>query len=232
MKRIGIVPIALAIAVTVAGCERGNRNTARDANGAPVGTAGTAADKVSRGDKDIVNDLAIVDMAEIELGKLAAGKAANAEVKKFGQMMVDDHTTSSEKLKSLATKYSIPLPTELDGKHRDLREELSTKQGAEFDRAYIDAMVNGHEDALDKLGSRVDKEKLGEWRTKMEQRTGARTTEKVDERAEATAIIPEKSDDPVTMEINQLAADAYPIVYMHHVKAKALLDHLKKSTTN
>jgi len=225
MRRIGIVPIALAIAVTI-GCDRNDR---RDANGAPVGTAGTTADNVRAADRDFVKDLAIAGMAEVELGRLAVEKAATPEVKKFGQMMIDDHTAAAEKLKSIASKYNIPVPTEMDDKHRDLRDDLAKKSGLEFERSYIEAMENGHNDVLDKLGSRVDKQKLGEWRTKQEERVSGRKTE---ERAEATAITPEPSDNPVTMQINQWAADAYPIVYGHHASAKTLNDTLKRRTTN
>src|SRR3954462_14337674 len=41
---------------------------------------------------DFMTEAAQGGMAEVQLGKLAVSKAQNAEVKKFGQMMVDDHT--------------------------------------------------------------------------------------------------------------------------------------------
>jgi putative membrane protein len=228
MKRIGIVPIALALTMAV-GCDRNDR-AARTSDSPAVGTSGSkAGDNVSRGDKDFINDLTIAGMAEVELGKLAVEKAANADVKKFGQQMIDDHTAAGDKLKRLASQHGIPVPTSVDDKHSDLRDDLSKKELGDFDRAYVDAMVNGHEDVLDKLASRIDKTKLGEWRTKMEERVSGRKTE---QRAEADLIVPEPSDNPVTFAINQWAAEAYPIVYAHHEKAKVLDETVKKRTTN
>ena len=50
-------------------------------------------------DKKFVMDAAVGGMAEVELGKLAAEKATNPEVKQFGQRMVDDHTKANDELK-------------------------------------------------------------------------------------------------------------------------------------
>ena len=104
MKRMGLLSIAFATVVAV-GCN-GNNHKDIAATGDPsaVGTAGEAdRNKVSSGDKDFVRDLTIANMAEVELGKMANERSTNAEVKKFGQMMVDDHTPAGNKLKAIAT---------------------------------------------------------------------------------------------------------------------------------
>jgi hypothetical protein len=98
MKRMGFLSIALATVVAV-GCDGNHKEIAQTATAgdpAPVGTAGEAANKVSSGDKDFVNDLAVAGMAEVELGRMATQQAASAEVKKFGQMMIDDHTKAGD----------------------------------------------------------------------------------------------------------------------------------------
>lgn len=222
MKRIAILAVAAMTTFGIA-CNTDRRDAA---NSGTVGTAGST--DVSRGDRDFVNDVAIANMAEIELGKLAAGRAVNAEVKRFGQMMVDDHTAAGAKLKTVATSHHIPLPTDIDDKHRDLRERLSKLQGAEFDREYMKAMVDGHEDVIDKLESRIDKERLAEYKAKYATPGGRKT----DEEIKVDAVMPENSDDRVTMAVNQFAADAYPIVFAHLQKAKALDETVKKNTTN
>ena len=150
MKRIAILAVA-AVATFGIACNSDRRASTADTPA--VGTSGRDTD-VSKGDRDFVNDLTIANMAEIELGRMAAEKAANAEVKRFGQMMVDDHTAAGEKLKPIAAQHSITMPTELDEKHADLRDKLAKLGGAEFDREYMKAMVGGHEDVVDKLESR------------------------------------------------------------------------------
>lgn len=226
MKKTAIPALALVAAVA-AGCQRSDRaDTAKPADSPAVGTSGTA--DLSRADKDFIEDVAIANTAEIELGRMAAERATNAEVKKYAQTLVDDHTAAGDKLRSAMAMHAITLPTAIDDKHRDLQEELSKKQGADFDRDFIAAMIDGHEDLLDKLGSRVDQAKLGEWRTKYEDRLANRKTE---ERAEALTVTPERSDNAVTMSVNQWAADTYPSVYAHLHTAKALDDKIKKRTT-
>jgi len=231
MKRYGFLSIALVAAITL-GC---NANDSRDANannpsGSAVGTAGTNdRNAVSAGDRDFVRDVSVANMAEIELGRMASERGANAAVKKFGQMMVDEHTKAGDKLKPIASQHNIPLATELDDKHRDLRDKLAKLQSAEFDREYMDAMVDGHEDMLDKLGSRVDKASLEEYRASVTDRV---TGEQVKAEVDAKAILPEKSDNAITMSINEWAAELYPVVQAHHVAAKALQDSLKKRMTN
>ena len=98
----------------------------------------------------------------------------------------------------------------------------------EFDREYIDAMVDGHEKVLDKLGSRVDKDTLDKWKTHSKDAAG----NKVKTEVEAVTILPEKSDNPVTMSINEWAAKAYPVVSAHLDSAKTIKDTLKKRSTN
>jgi putative membrane protein len=167
MKRYGFLSIALVAAVTI-GC---NANDHKDVNagnpaGSAVGTAGTEGrNAVSGGDKDFVKDVSAANMAEVELGRMAADHGVSPEVKKFGQMMVDEHTKAGDKLAAVASQHSIAMAPELDDTHRDLRDKLAKLHGADFDREYIDAMVDGHNDVLDKLGSRVDKKSLEEYKT-------------------------------------------------------------------
>jgi putative membrane protein len=135
MKRSAIGPIVMALAIATAS----------------VVTYAQAADS-----KAFVNDLTIAGMAEVQLGKLAAERAANPDVKAFGQMMVKDHTQAGNELKPIAAQLNIPQPTQLDQKHKDLADKLSKLQGAEFDREYINAMVMGHQEVAAKLRTRVE----------------------------------------------------------------------------
>ena len=65
MKRMGLLPIALAMVVSV-GCDSTHRDATKPASApAAVGTAGESdRNKVSSGDTDFVKDLAIAGMAE------------------------------------------------------------------------------------------------------------------------------------------------------------------------
>lgn len=91
---------------------------------------------------------AAAGMAEVEMGKLAAQKATNPEVKKFAQMMVADHTKSNDEVKMTASKKSVTLPTDLDAAHKAMMTRLQGLSGAEFDKAYMEGQVADHEAAV------------------------------------------------------------------------------------
>jgi putative membrane protein len=111
-------------------------------------TYGQAKTGKAMSDQHFVTDIANVNMAEVELGRLATDKASNDQVKKFGQQMADDHTKAGDELKTLAQQKNVTLPTELDAKHKALRDRLTKMSGEGFDRAYMQAMVSGHRQAL------------------------------------------------------------------------------------
>ena len=95
-------------------------------------------------------------MMEVELGKLAASKAQNPEVKAFGQRMVVDHGKAGEDLKALAAKKNIKLPTELSGGMKETVDRLSKLSGAEFDKEYVKLMVDDHDEDLEAFQDQAD----------------------------------------------------------------------------
>lgn len=80
-------------------------------------------------------------LAEVQLGKLATEKAASADVKKFGQRMIDDYGKSNEQLKRLAAAKSIKVPQGIDLLAHGAYDKLQKLSGAAFDREYMNQMV-------------------------------------------------------------------------------------------
>jgi putative membrane protein len=99
-------------------------------------------------DQPFVTKLAGVGMAEVELGTLAKDKASSREVKAFAQRMIDEHTKAGHELKAIADRKHLTWPAALPADAIALKDRLSKLSGAAFDRAYIDAMVDGHRAAL------------------------------------------------------------------------------------
>ncbi|MFN2391144.1 MAG: DUF4142 domain-containing protein [Pyrinomonadaceae bacterium] len=60
-----------------------------------------------------MNNAAPGGMAEVELGEMAAGKSQNAEIKAFGQKMVEDHSKAGEEFKQLAAQKKVTLPPDV-----------------------------------------------------------------------------------------------------------------------
>jgi putative membrane protein len=88
-------------------------------------------------------------MTEVEMGKLALTKTKNADVKRFAQMMVDDHTAANNKLMALASSKQITLPSTMSDEHKKHMDDMSKMNGADFDKHYMDMMVNDHKDVID-----------------------------------------------------------------------------------
>jgi putative membrane protein len=225
MRRMGVMAMALTAAITV-GCNRSENR----ANDTAVGTAGRDS-SVGVGDRDFVRDVATMNMAEIELSRTAVQRASDANVKKFAQMMIDDHTGAGDKLKAFASRHNVELPAQIDDKHRDRGEKLREKQGLEFDKEYADAMVQDHQDLVDKLESRIDKDTLSKWKADYERKTGD-TAARTDAEVKAQAVTAEKSDNPVTQSLNQWAAETYPVAFAHLQAAKDMRDGVRKKSTN
>jgi putative membrane protein len=110
--------------------------------------AAHSAGQVVDQDRQFAHDAAMINMTEIELGKLAAGRGSHARVKEFGNRMVNDHMKVFDELKTLAGRKNIALPTELEARQKTLRDKLAGMSGQGFDRAYMEEMVKGHQDAL------------------------------------------------------------------------------------
>ena len=221
MRAKGLLAFVCAVALT-AGCNsnrNADRNTIAPAN--ETGAAGTAGTGVSTGDKNFVNDQLADGMAEVELAKLAKDHAASADVKQFAQMMIDDHTKAGDQLKQIASTASIPTDVTVDDKHKDLMEKLSKLNGSDFDKEYMSAMVDDHQDAVSDLRSRVD-----ENRSASDRLTGKNPEN-------PAAVKPEQSDNRVTMNINEWAANTLPNIERHLDRAKEIkdsVDHAKGTT--
>ncbi|WP_118950458.1 DUF4142 domain-containing protein [Taibaiella helva] len=110
------------------------------------GAADTSARvAVAEDDAEFAVKAAAGGLAEVELGALAQQKGVSAEVKDFGGMMVKDHSAANDELKALAHKKGITLPATPDTDEQKLKADLSAKSGADFDKAYIKAMIDDHE---------------------------------------------------------------------------------------
>jgi putative membrane protein len=126
-----------------------SQNSNRSANRNMRGNSNASGEKAGMGnmtpqDRDFIMDAAMGGMMEVELGRVAAQQGMSAEVKQFGQRMVDDHSQANSELMSLASSKGITLPTELDAKHREHVTKMSGMTGADFDREYSKMMLSDH----------------------------------------------------------------------------------------
>lgn len=122
---------------------------------------------------DFAWDAGLINLEEIRLGQAAQSNSHNKAVKKFGMHMVRDHSKLEDKLAKIAASEGLQLPdtntfyeevsepeekpaTELmavtpQQKLLDAQmdaQHLVSLKGNDFDQAYADAMVKGHDKAI------------------------------------------------------------------------------------
>jgi putative membrane protein len=105
-------------------------------------------------DAQIASIVVTANQVDIDAGKLATSMAGSADVKKFGALMVTDHTGVNKAAVELATKLEVtpednPTSQSLKSGGEQNVAHLKTLKGAAFDQAYIDHEVAYHQQVLD-----------------------------------------------------------------------------------
>ena len=113
-----------------------------------AGVTGAHGIAVDENDAKFATAAANGGMAEVAVGQLAGEKAMNAKVKAFASMMVTDHSKVNEELMAIAKAKNITLPSAPDEEHQKKKADLAAKTGADFDKAYVDAMIDGHKKTI------------------------------------------------------------------------------------
>ncbi len=111
--------------------------------------AETKGTTLAKEDREFVDEAAQGNLFEIRAGQLAAQKAQTDDVKRFGQRMVDDHTAMNSRLQKAVQPKGINLTQQLDKKHQEKIDSLSKKTGVDFDKSYMDDIVDHHKKDVD-----------------------------------------------------------------------------------
>lgn len=99
-------------------------------------------------DREFVHSAMKSGMAEVQLGQLAEQKAASPDVKQLAQKIVQDHDQLLSEMKPFAQQLGVKQPKAVSKKNEKLDAKLQGLSGAQFDDAYLKAMVKDHENDL------------------------------------------------------------------------------------
>lgn len=155
MKKLVYLGLISLAAFTFQSCNSENKDSKETADSlneskdTTTNVATTGGIAVGEADAEFSTKAAVAGMAEVELGKLALEKSTNTKVKEFATMMVNDHGKANEELMGLANAKNISLPATLDDDHQKMWDDLNAKTGRDFDKKYVDDMVDGHKKVLD-----------------------------------------------------------------------------------
>jgi putative membrane protein len=139
-------------------CNNGAQNDvsdAKDSNNAKIDStridsthAAVMPATVSKDDAAFVVNAANAGMMEVQLGQQAEQKGVAKDVKAYGAMMVKDHTAAGDKLKMLAASKNITVPAAVSPDMQKDIDDFQNKQGKDFDKAYINKMVDDHKKVI------------------------------------------------------------------------------------
>ncbi|KUJ49743.1 DUF4142 domain-containing protein [Chryseobacterium sp. JAH] len=116
-------------------------NDSATVSGADTGSTSTA---LNDQDKKFVDAAARGGMMEVMMGELAATNSTDASVKSLGQKIAKDHKIANDELKKWAATVNYSLPSSMDEAQHKMHADLKAKKGADFDKAYVDMMLNDH----------------------------------------------------------------------------------------
>jgi putative membrane protein len=112
----------------------------------PTGAATPTVSPVAltTSEKDFLTNAASGGMVEVQLGNLAAQKATNEDVKRYGERLAADHGQLGQKLQQMASNMGVRLSQDLTPEQQNLVSNLEKLSGKAFDREFIKAMINDH----------------------------------------------------------------------------------------
>jgi putative membrane protein len=137
------------------------------------------AAKLTDDEVKIVAHLHHVNLMEIDMGKHAKLKGT-AAVKRYGEMLIKDHSTADKELMAMAKKKGLakipadkPATETEKQEHKDQHDAMTAlkkMKGADFDREYLRMMVDGHEKELAKSDVYIASAQDGDLKTALEAR--------------------------------------------------------------
>lgn len=155
MKKACLIPAILLLGACSGNTDTTDASTQSD-DVAAAGTMAAPIDEAPAGTPATPTDAAgyvakagAGDMWEIESSKALLAKSGNAEVKRFAQMMIDQHGQSTAKIKAAASASGLEVaPPKLDIDQQKMLDEIKAADAAGIDAIYLTHQRTAHGAAL------------------------------------------------------------------------------------
>jgi putative membrane protein len=86
--------------------------------------------------------------AEIEASKVAQSVSKNPRILSYAKMIVTDHAAMSDELEKIAINNKVRGGDSISADHKKNIVGIKALSGGDFDRSYIQMMVNTHQSAV------------------------------------------------------------------------------------
>jgi putative membrane protein len=124
-----------------------NGNTAAPAT-SDQNNAANQTQAASMNPQDFANTAAMSNMFEIQSSQLVLKQTQNKDVLDFANKMIADHTKAGQDMQAAAEKQQVTVPTQLDQTHQQQLQQLQGLKDQQFDQAYIQMQLAGHQQAV------------------------------------------------------------------------------------
>jgi putative membrane protein len=84
-------------------------------------------------------------MLNAQEGLLATERARSTSIRRYGQLMMKDHSMLLEKIKILARERDIFLPNQLSNRKAGDHQNLSDERGHDFDEKFVKLLIADYE---------------------------------------------------------------------------------------
>jgi putative membrane protein len=109
-----------------------------------VGAASARQETAPKNDKEYLIKAIAVEEAEVTIADLAAKNATNEDVRKLAKKISEDHTKSRDALTKHAKDMKIGIVAGLTKDHRQKVAKLRLMKGNEFDKTFIQHVIDSH----------------------------------------------------------------------------------------
>jgi predicted outer membrane protein len=165
----------------------------------------------ARQDNTLLDKAVEANVAEIELSKMAEMRAEDPRVKAFAAMMIKDHTKALRQMQHDQDTAQSGASV-LSREHRELRDRLSELSGSEFDKAYMDAMVEMHRKDIQEFESAAQ----------------SKPSKSDDATSDSSTVTREKPEPVEGAENKPLAKELLPMFKVHLQQATEIQENLQK----
>ena len=157
MRKLSMPFIALLalFCFAFAGCQQQKGASQREADQENQAQQSPSSEKPETaqvsGDQQFIAEASQDGRSEVELGQLAEKQASSPVVKRLAVKIVTDHTKANQQLELLpeasqALQSATPPP-----KEGGTADRLSQLSGKEFDRAFVEQVIQDHESAISRF---------------------------------------------------------------------------------
>lgn len=179
-SRILTTALALACALSLAGCRDEPGNPA-DSDTAAATTPGTVSPDVttpwvespagvvapsdsgaagemrtqSPEERSALGVLNAINDHEIAAGRQAQEKKVAGDVADYAQLMIDEHTRNKEQTNALNPDGNSAEAKDQAAKGQAQLQQMAAKNGDAYRKSYVDAMIDGHAEALAMLDEKL-----------------------------------------------------------------------------